>query len=373
MRIECTARLTPDQLHDWQDFLASAQRVHPEQDARFADVRRADDLDVVYAMGWVGQELRAVGMFELRRHPFLSGHHVHALASSGPVCDTIDDLISFSNALVKHEAFRRVGAVRLTPYWLEDSVHLSQSLKDNGWGRHEPENERQTGLVDLTETVDDIMARFSKTCRQKLRQAERQDLTTESVQDAQTALEILRGINQHHRDRGLSEIPEKTFLVAFEHVYRTDDLGTILLVRHQGRFVGAIMLHRSRDTMHPMHSMYNEQILPELGNLRIVPFLLLQGIKWAKARGCLYVNVEGYKWPVDASDPLYNIYKYKKDFAPTQVLRIAGHQRVANYLSYLTGDPRSTLRHHVKPLKRHVKSVLKQWKINRENANTKAD
>jgi hypothetical protein len=374
MRIECTTELTPDQTKVWQEFLAHAQRTHAEQDPRFANVIQADGMDVVFAMGWIGQKLHAVGMFELRPHPFLTGYYVHALAKSGPVCDNIEDLTRFCNALAKHEAFQRVGAVRVTPYWLEDSsVHLSQALKDNGWDALELENERQTGMIDLTGPVDDIVAGFSQTGRRKLRKAEQQDLTIESVQDAATALDILGRMDLHRGERGMLKIPEKTFLAAFEHVYRTDDLGTILHVQHQGRFVAALVLHRGRDVAHFMNSVHDEPILAELGNLRIAPFLLLQGMKWAKTRGCRDFDLEGYKWPADVSDPYYNIYKYKKELSPKYTLRVAGHQRIINQLAYLTGDAHAVLRRRLKPIKRRVKSALKQWKIDRENAKIKAD
>jgi hypothetical protein len=228
-------------------------------------------------------------------------------------------------------------------------------------------------MIDLTGTVDEITAGFSQTGRRKLRKVEKQDLTIESVQDAATALDILGRMDLHRDERGMSKISEKTFLAAFEHVYRTDDLGTILHVQHQGRFVAALVLHRGRDTAHFMNSVHDEPILAELGNLRIAPFLLLQGMKWAKARGCRGFDLEGYKWPVDASERLYNIYKYKKELSPEYTLRVAEHQRIINQMAYLTGDAYALLRRRLKPIKRRVESALKQWEIDRENAKIKAD
>jgi hypothetical protein len=76
---------------------------------------------------------------------------------------------------------------------------------------------------------------------------------------------------------------------------------------------------------------------------------------------------------VDASERLYNIYKYKKELSPEYTLRVAEHQRIINQMAYLTGDAYALLRRRLKPIKRRVESALKQWEIDRENAKIKAD
>lgn len=356
MRIECTTELTNDQLSHWQDLLTKSAHMHPEQDPRFAPVLRSEGHVVVFTLGWVGADLRAAGLFRLQAHPMIKGRYGHAMSYSGPVCDDRSEMAAFINALAVNDTFRRVGSIRITPYWLgTEATELGIALKASGIIPFEPEDSRQTGLVDISGAETDIAARFSQTGRRKLRKAERLGLTIETVKDAAVAMEILPIMNEHRVVRGLPAISRARFRAAFENVYRTDDLGTLLVLRHQGRFVAALVLHRGRDTAHFMNSVHDDAILAELDNVRIAPFLLLEGMKWANRRGCSLFDLEGYKEPLIPNDPLQHIYKYKSEFYPKHVSRIAGYQKIVNPLTYLTGNAQEI----VKP---YAKSILRKFK-----------
>ena len=204
MKIDCLKVLNAEQLRLWQDFLNRARHTHPEQDPRFAGALRGDGYDVVYTMGWSGPELRAVGLFGLRRHALSAGFHSHAMAHSGPVCDGVEDLAGFVDGLVRHPAFARVGAIRITPYWLgEEAPALAARLASAGWRAFETTDYRMTGISDIAGTAEEIAARFSQTGRRKLRKAERLGLTVEPVRDAPLAMDFLLRLNAHRAPRGL--------------------------------------------------------------------------------------------------------------------------------------------------------------------------
>lgn len=356
MLVECFSELTDAQRAEWQAFLAKARHGHAEQDARFAPVLRAEGNEVVFAMGRNGKDLCAVGLFQLHRHPFWPGKFRLAMSFSGPVCDDPSQFAEFVEALLRQRAFRQVGALQTIPYWLDDEAHmLRTALAAKGWASVEPDNNRQTGLVDISGSEAEIAARFSQTGRRKLRKAERLGLAISVVTDADEAMGLLPLMNQHREERGLRGISPQRFGAAFEHVYRTGDLGVILKVSHQDRFVAGLILHRERDTGHFMHSFHDDAILVELDNLRIAPFLLMQGMKWANQLGCRLFDLEGYKDPTDTADPLHHIYKYKSEFNPRTVHRITPHQKIGNPIVYLTGNARNLLVRRVKPLLRRLK------------------
>lgn len=351
MRIECADKLSSEQLAIWQNFLSAAHHTHVEQDPRFAEVLRGDGQDVVFAMGWRGQTLAAAGMFGLRRHPVLSGHHSYALAYSGPVCDDPDAMIQFIEGIARHKAFSRVGALRVTPYWInEDGRLIGNRLAGAGYVPFETQEMRQTGLTDITGSPADIAARFSQTGRRKLRKAERLDLTVESVMDEDLALEFLNRLNKHRGERGLGPIPEGWFLAAFHNIFRTDDLGVLQVTRHQGRILAGTLLHRSRDAVHYMNSFFDAELAAELGDLRIAPFQLFQAMLWANARGCKHFDWEGYIRDLPPTHRLYGIYRYKNDFSPVETPRVLGHQKIMRPMIYASGNARALLAPYVEPL-----------------------
>lgn len=351
MRIECADRLSADDLSKWNAFHATAVHTHVEQDPRFAEVLKGDGQDVVFAMGWRGETLVAVGLFGLRRHPVLKGHHSLALAYSGPVCDDADAMVEFIEGLARHKAFAGVGALQVTPYWIgEDAGVIGERFAGARYVPFETPEMRQTGLTDITGSPAEIAARFSQTGRRKLRKAERLDLTVESVLDEDLALEFLKRLNNHRGERGLGPIPEGRFLAAFHNIFRTDDLGVLQVTRHQGRILAGTLLHRSRDAVHYMNSFFDSALAAELGDIRIAPFQLLQAMLWANARGCKHFDWEGYIRDLPPSHRLYRIYRYKNDFSPVETPRVLGHQKTLRPLVYFTGNARTILAPYVKPL-----------------------
>ena len=351
MRIECADRLSPDALARWQAFHDSARHTHVEQHPRFAEVLKGDGQDVVFAMGWRGETLVAVAIFGLRRHPVLKGFYSTALAHSGPVCDDPDAMVEFVEGIARHKAFSRVGALRVTPYWIaEDVAPLRDRFARAGYFSYETEEMRRTGLTDISGSPDEISARFSKTRRRELRKAERLDLTVESVMDEDLALEFLKRLNRHRDERGLGPIPEGRFLAAFHNILRTDDLGVLQVTRHQGRILTGTLLHRSRDDVHYMNSFFDAELAAELGDVRVAPFQLFQAMLWANARGCKRFNWEGYISDLPPTHRLYAIYRNKGHFLPVETPRLLGQQKTLHPLVYLTGNARQILTPYIKPL-----------------------
>ncbi len=329
LRIECLDSLSTDLAARWQGFLAAVAHAHPEQDPVYAPVLGAQGFRPLFVLGWQGDDLAAVGLFGLKPNPALPGCFTFAMAHSGPVCAEVTTMLAFLDGLSLHPALARVGAIRITPYWLDDEAAvLTQRLAGSGWQRFETQNYRATGLTDLTPPADQIMARFARSVRTNIRKAENLGLQAVRVESLSGALTFLARLNDHRAARGLRRIGEAAFLASFRQAYQAGERGFLLAVMQADRLVSGATFHLGWETIHFMNSFHDEALARELGNLRIAPFQVYQAMLLAKARGCRWLDWEGYRPGVPESDPHYRINRYKEDFAPLAVQRLPGHGKV---------------------------------------------
>jgi len=352
MQVDVLSELTLEQSEQWQAFLRQARTSHPEQDPRFAEVLRAQGFEPVFARGHEDGVLRAVGLIALRCHPFLKGRYSDAMAYSGPVCDDLPGMTAFLTALADHPAMAAVGRLRVTPYWLEEEGYRIMAwLGEHGWRPFEYGPMRHTGLIDLSGSDDDLLARFSQTCRRKIRKAEKLGLTVRVGLEGAGADDFRDRLNSHHQNRRIATIPPPMFQALQRGVLGPADLGSIIAVHHDQRFLAGIITYRSPTTAHFMHSVHDDAALAKLDNLRIAPFLLLQSMKWSKSMGCETYDIEGYIPDAPPDHPQAHVYRYKSEFNPRLTMRVAGNYLVLDRALHVTGNWREILRLRVRALK----------------------
>jgi hypothetical protein len=329
LRLACHEVLDGAALADWTAFLAAAAHQHPRQDPRYAAVERADGHRVLHVTGRdAAGVLRAVGLFTLKRHPLLPGVHVWASCLSGPVCDDPAMLVEFLEGARRLPAFARVGRIRTTPFWTgAAAAALQRRLAAAGWTVEDAAPVRLTGWVDIDRPAGAVLEAFSKSARRELRRAERQGITLRPLVTRAEAELFLGSLNRLRRSRGLRPVAAPGFLAAFDTIHAAGDTGVILGAFHDGAFVAGLQLYRSRDVAHGRHFTLEPERLRALSNLRIAPFVWFAGMTWAQARGCRALDVEGWRADVQEGDSGYGIHKYKGEFAPAPVQRIAEQGR----------------------------------------------
>lgn len=353
-RVSVSDMLAGRDLDDWRAFLARAARQHPRQDPRFAAAERADGRGVRFTIARdAAGRVTAVGLWSLRPHPFLPGAHADAQCLSGPVADDPDAMLGLLAALAGHPAFARIGRLRITPFWTgADAKRLTGLLAAAGWRRAEADAFRETGWVDLSPAPDEILARFSKSARREYRRAARQGVRIDRATTAEEAGIFLASLNRLRASRGLSPVAAPGFFAAFEAIHAGGDAGVLLIARHEGRFLAGLQLYRGAHVAHGRHFTTETDLLRGLSNLRIAPLLWHHGMIWARARGCRALDVEGWRADATEADPRFGIYKYKSEFAPEPVLRIAEHALSCNALVGLTGNLKGDLRAAARRLRR---------------------
>ncbi|UWQ16084.1 peptidoglycan bridge formation glycyltransferase FemA/FemB family protein (plasmid) [Aliiroseovarius sp. M344] len=339
MDIECLSDLEPEQAAEWDAFLAASPSHHPRQDHRFAQTERQDGAHVMFVLGRIDGALAGVGLLSMTPHPFLKSSYRDAIFLSGPICNDVETMIAFLTAALAHPDFSRIGRVRITPYWLEDDAKaLHDALEQQDWSLSSDGIFRSTGLIDISAEPDVIMARFSKSARREVRRAERAGVTVRPITDEAGAVDFLHSLNRLRTGRGLFALAEKSFLQSFEDIYKTGDMGMLLGAFSDANFISGLLMYRSMHTAHGRHFTTETAALSALKNLRISPLLWLEGMKWARSKGCEFLDVEGYVETTDSSDKKYNIYKYKSELAPKAVIRIGERSKTANRFLHLTGN-----------------------------------
>lgn len=349
--VECLPDLNKTQLEQWCAFLATAVHQHPRQSPLFAVPEAALGRQPLYAIGRRDGKICAVALISLVPHPFLPGTWARGLCLSGPVCDDAVTMMTFLETLAANPCLSRVGALHVTPYWLEaEAEALDAVLASAGWRVAEPERYRRTGLVDITRPPEQILAELSKSARREVRRAERQGVTFGAVKAPEEALTFMTSLNRLRLSRGLDEMALPAFMASYDVLYANQDLGNIIGAWKEDVFLGGLLVYRSRDVVHGRHFTTEPEDLRRAGNLRIAPALWLEAMKWAQSKGCRTLDVEGYDEPVEG-DKKFNIYKYKSEMNPRIVTRISERAKILNATLYLTGNARQLARSGLKRLK----------------------
>ncbi|MCK0140617.1 GNAT family N-acetyltransferase [Aliiroseovarius sp. F47248L] len=345
MDIECVQELRPEQKAEWDTFLSSSPFQHPRQDHRFAATERIDGADVLFVLGRIDGALTGVGLLSRTRHPYLASRYRDAIFLSGPVCNDAATMVSFLNAAFAHPEFARIGRVRITPYWLEDDARtLHKLLEGNHFSLSSDGVFRDTGLIDIDPEPDVIMSRFSKSARREVRRAERAGVTIRPITTVDGAAEFLHSLNRLRVGRGLIALAEDSFLQSFDDIYKAGDIGMLLGAFSDDAFISGLLMYRSTHTAHGRHFTTETELLHALKNLRISPLLWLEGMIWARSKGCVHMDVEGYVETTDKSDKKYNIYKYKSELAPKAVIRVGERSRISNRFLHVTGNGKEVLK-----------------------------
>lgn len=352
MKLEVFKNLDPTTKKEWDMFLLNSKNQHPRQFLVFAETEVALGNDPCFVIGKEKERICAVALVSRVPHRFLKGKFSQARILSGPVCDDIRQLSEFLSCLRNECFFDNVGRINVSPYWLASDAEKAQKiLAEIGFESAENTSLRKTGLVDLNRPDQDILASFSKSARREVRRAERMNVTVTAASRKEEYVAFLKILNQMRKLRNLSILEENMMGFSFDHFYKYGNHGVVLCAWHDGILLAGLQMYRSKNMAHGRHFAGDNDKLKDLKNLRISPLLWFEGMKWAKGKGCSQLDLEGYHANIPKSDSHYFIYKYKGEFSPQEVSRVAEHYNVINPIYDFPGDI-------VPKLKARVKRIL---------------
>jgi len=349
MKLECLEKLDPVTRKEWDTFVYNSKNQHPRQFPVFAEIERAEGNYPYFIIGRENGHICAAALVSRVPHKYLKGKYSCATILSGPICDDARQLSEFVSGLKNERFFDNVGRINISPYWLgRDSCEAQNVLAEIGFVSAERSSLRKTGLVDLDRPEQEILASFSKSARREARRAERMDVRVTMLSEKEDFFTFLKILNQLRKSRQLTIFEKNPMAFSFDTFYKYGDHGVVLCAWHEETLLAGLQIYRSKNTAHGRHFAGDNDELKNLKNLRISPLLWLEGMKWAKKKGCTHLDLEGYDASVSKENSHYFIYKYKGEFSPKEITRVAEHYFVTNPIYNFPGYLAPKLKGYIK-------------------------
>ena len=202
-------------------------------------------------------------------------------------------------------------------------------LHQRGW-RYSPEQVqfRNTLLLDLTGSLDEILARMKSKWRYNIRLAVRKGVTVR-----QGGLTDLPLLYEMYRETSI----RNRFVIRPEAYYR-DAWGSFIeaglaqpfIAEVEGEPVAMVILFRFGKRAWYMYgasrSLHREKMPNHL--------LQWEAIRWAKEQGCTVYDLWGAPDELDESDPMWGVYRFKRGFGAEFVRHIGAYDYPAARLAY---------------------------------------
>ena len=355
MDIEVADELDERLQAQWNEFYESLTHQHPRQSLPFIDVDKRFFHGIRYAIGRVDGRIVACAAFILWRHPYLKSMISEARCMCGPLCDDPELMLRFSRDLLKHPSFKSIGQVSISPYWVEEEARTLTALANtDGWTNYEKRDEyRKTGIIDLTLTHDELLARFSKSARRYYRKStEHMKVESRPITSEKEANRFYEIMELTLGGRNITFYKHEYYMDLFKSVLRNGQYGTIIGAYIGDDMLGGTLIFRSSVAGIGRILVMDTPLIKKHGKVRLSPFLLMSSFMWAQERGCIRFDLEGYDDPENSPKSLKNVNEYKSKVSPKAVVRFADHKRVNNRAIHLTGNLKQITKSNLRMLRR---------------------
>lgn len=337
MNTSFSYELTDEQKAEWIEFWKNCRHTHPRQHPDFAEVERALGRTPIYIIGREDGQIKCVAIMSINPLVLKKYFSLEAVCLRGPSFDDIACGQRFISDIISYFKSLRVGRIRLSPYWIfPEAEPIEEALASLGFSgmRCFSGGRSPTGLVDLTARTDEIFASFSSRTRQDIRRSERLSVTIGPATDTEQAKPFFDSLASLHKERSLDIIPDEECYSMFEHVLKKGENGTLLTATCDHAFLGGLLIIKGTHTCHYDRFVVMTEALKKLNNLTIGPALWWRGMLWAKERGCVTCDVEGWEADLPPYHAKYQLCKLKSLFNPKPVQLLGQFQCVTNPTVY---------------------------------------
>jgi lipid II:glycine glycyltransferase (peptidoglycan interpeptide bridge formation enzyme) len=252
----------------------------------------------------------------------------------GPIVDYGDaDLVERVLQGIETVASRnRALFVKIDPEVLletRESETLLASLRSRGWRRSDEEIQyRNTVLIDLTLSRDDLLMGMKSKWRYNVRLAKRKGVTVRhgTLDD----LPLLYAMYRETANRGEFVIRPEAYYQDAWGSFIEAGLARPFIAEVEGEPVAMLIIYQ-----------FGERAIYMYGASRSVhrdkmPNNLLQwkAMQWAKERGCTVYDMWGAPDELDESDPMWGVYRFKKGFGGEFVEHVGAWDYAASRAGY---------------------------------------
>ncbi len=322
------SELTAAEGEEWESFYAQCKHSHVNQHLSFSGVEAGKGKRILYLMARKRGRLVCAGLFSIR--PLLGWRcgSLEAACFRGPVFDEVGSFREFALRAMDFCRQNFIGSIRIAPHWFfPEAEALEGELRNLGfvpsqWGGSTRE---PTGLVDVQRSDEELLGSFSKSARREIYRAERQGVRVRAPAGKKEAEQYFTALNAMLYRRRCITMRWGECMSIYEDVLKAENVGILLTAWKNLTFLGGLLVVRSPNMAHGYRFVVVPTALSELSNLRIAPLVWHRAMCWARSRGCRWLDLEGYLPIMDKTHPLYSIYKYKGEFNPSPIDRIAPH------------------------------------------------
>lgn len=182
-------------------------------------------------------------------------------------------------------------------------------LQTRGWlFSQEQVQFRNTVLLDLTRSEDDLLAAMKQKTRYNIRLAAKKDIVIRPGTPADFPVLVAMYRETAARD-GFTIRPETYYLDAWQTFYE-DGLAQPLLAEYEGEPVAGVLLVRSGNTVLYMYGASTEKERPRMPN----HLLQWEAIRWAKAQGATTYDFWGAPDEFVETDRMWGVWRFKEGF-----------------------------------------------------------
>jgi len=254
-------------------------------------------------------ELLATASALLRRLP--RGPWGVMYVPKGPAVE-YSDLESLTAVLAGLERLggeRRAIFVKIDPDVGAERSDVRKLLEGRGWRASAEQIQfRNTMLIDLRQSEEDLLSAMKAKWRYNIRLAQRKGV--EVYQGWVDDLPLLYEMYTTTSARDEFIIRPFSYYADAWGTFLNGGLAQLLLARFEGQVLGGLVLFHFGDKAWYMYGASSDR------HRQLMPNHLLQweAMRWAKAHGCISYDMWGAPEVLDEKDPMWGVFRFKEGF-----------------------------------------------------------
>ena len=313
---------------DWDAFITSHTDSNFLQSWDFYEFHASRGNQIIRRIALDGDTIIAAyaGVVETaRRGTYLA-------IAGGPILDwdnkklvslVFDDIKS--QASTHHCVFARI---RPQLELSDKSLHLMQSLGLQKAPMYL--SAEYVGILDLTQSEEDILAGASQGFRRKLRKAEKNDITIETSTDPAIVKTFYQLEVEHAKRQGFVAFSE-SFLEKQFTAFAQNNEAIMYIAKKDGEILAMNFM-----IFYGPEASYHYGVSSPLGNqYSAAPLLHLTAMREARQRHIQRYNLWGIVGPEEKSHRFYGVSEFKRSFGCTELKYTPAHDLVINKSKYL--------------------------------------
>ncbi len=298
-----------DDREQWNEAVAHLPCGHVLQSYEWGEFKSRHGWTPFRLLFMAAEEAVGAASVLLRRLPRLPWGVMYV--PKGPALD-YDDRELLDTALGRLEELareQRAIFIKIDPDVLADRSHVREALVYRGWRASQEQIQfRNTLLIDLRRSEDDLLMAMKSKTRYNIRLAKRRgvEVSLGGVKDLPLFYEMYTTTSA--RDDFV--IRPYSYYADVWETFVERDLAQLLLARYEGETLAGLIVFHFGDRAWYMYGASTNK------HRNLMPNHLLQweAMRWAKAEGYRFYDMWGAPEVLDESDPMWGVHRFKAGF-----------------------------------------------------------